>query len=163
MRQLFRRYGTAGHEVLAAIQVGLRLVQVSSPLCHDGRELIAVRENRMHLAHRACQLGFRLAQSDRRVRIVQPDELLTGPHQVSLVGVDGNDRPAHLRHDGDEIAGDVRIVRALIVARVKVPVARRNDCNDGEHERRIHEPTSSPALHQARQWRGRGLGFGIHL
>ncbi len=163
MGELFRGNRTAVEEIPAAVYVRLSLVHIPAPLRNDGLELVAVRIDRMHLPHGACQLGFRLAQCDGRIRVIEPHELLAGLYEIRLVRADGDDRAAHLRHDGDQVARDVGIVRILVIAGVHEPIRRRRESDHYEPDRRVDKPSPSSPLHQARDGGGTGVGGIIHL
>ena len=115
----------AGGEVLAAVEVGLRAVQVRAALPDHRGQLVAVGEYRARLAHGARQLLLGVIERDARIGGIEPDEFLPGLDQVGLVGADADYGAGHLRHDVHQVAGDVGIVGVLVVTGVQAATRRR--------------------------------------
>jgi len=137
---LFRRHRPGGGEILAAVEVRQRPIEVRAALRDDRRQLVAVGEHRAGLAHGARQLLLGVLQSDTGIGGVEPHQLLAGLHQVGLVGVDRDHRAIHLRHDADQVAGHVGVVRALVMARVQPPPGRGEQRHDENCHRHADEP-----------------------
>jgi hypothetical protein len=147
--QLLRGHRAAHGEILAAVEVGLRPSEVGAPLVDDRRQLVTIGKHRASLAHRARQLLLGILQRDPRIGYVEPDELLSRMHQIGLVRPDGHHGAAHLRHDVDQVAGDIGIVGALVVARVQQPPGERHQGDEKHGHREDDEPPAAALLQRA--------------
>ncbi len=86
----------AACQILAAVQIRLRLAQIRPSLRNHRFQLVAVRKHGAHLADRPRKLRLGVAQRDLRIGVIELDQLLAALNEIGLVGTDTDDRPAHL-------------------------------------------------------------------
>ena len=157
MRDFLGGNRAAAGQIPAALQIRLRLAQVCTPLCRDGFKLPTVGKHGANLPDRSRELLLRLVQGDFRIRAVEPHELLAGPHIVGLVGDDGDDGAAHLRHDIDQVTGHIRIIRLLVVPGIEPPISRCAQPHHGARRSEQNEPSAPTLLHHLRVNIGHGF------
>ena len=134
MRQLLARNRAIGQQILAASQVILRTRKVGDALRDQRLQLLALREQAAHVAHRTGQL--RLGAVDRHPRVgrIEHGQHLAALDALRVVHVHREHRARHLAGDLHQVAADVGVVGALVIAADQVQVRQPHQAADHRHD-----------------------------
>ena len=107
----------------APLQVLIRGALRLFPLVDLRAQLLALREQAAHLAHRTRQIRFRVRLSDFRIRRIELEQGLSGAHGLRVIHVQRDHGAGNLAGHLHHVAVHVRIVGGLVVPAVEEPVA----------------------------------------
>src|SRR5690606_25755603 len=99
-----------------------------------------------NLTNGAGKLRFGGGNRDVCICRVQLDQNLATLHGLRVVGVNAEHRARHFARDLHDVAGDVGVVSALVVARYRKPVSRVADGTERDDGSKNQQAPSASAV-----------------